>query len=235
MVATVGRVILNYAGRQLTPTSPSLWGLSLPLIISFPLEKWVLVDDVWKLFFVLYCSVLKKIIQHLEMRQEITVCLQCSKKHCGAGPPQKYWFSKGSVLLFDLSLALDLGSGSVNLDALSNWSIANALWKRKIEGISCLGERITSKFIAYGPVGWWTNCSHLPGDGGTSQDKELLVLKPGLSWANRGYCLSDLQDISQFASWRDHLLLVCCLSLAGNTLVSPIDLWTSFLILLFCH
>lgn len=75
--------------------------------------------------------------------------------------------------MFDLSLALDRGSGSTNLDALLDWSTANAFWKQKIEGISCLVERITLKFIAYGPVAWVTNCSHLPGDEGLPRTKNF--------------------------------------------------------------
>lgn len=45
------------------------------------------------------------------------------------------------MLSFDLLLALDLSSGSVKLDVLLDWSIANAFCKLKMKKI-CLVERV---------------------------------------------------------------------------------------------
>lgn len=112
-------------------------------------------------FLFCFSRVLRKIIQHLEIRQKITAC-QGHMKHV-TGTPQNYWFFRGSVLSFDLLLTLDLSSGSVKLDVLLDWSIANAFCKLKMKKI-CLVERVkTSELTVLCLVGWVTNYSHLPG------------------------------------------------------------------------
>lgn len=45
-----------------------------------------------------------------------------------------------------LTYYLLFGSGSIKLDALFVWSIANVFCKVKMKTISCLVERVTSEF-----------------------------------------------------------------------------------------
>lgn len=114
------------------------------------------------------------------MRQRISACLQCYMEHCGTGLFLRHWFS---VSLLDLLLDLDLRLHQIRWSfRLVNW---NAFCEEKMRMISGLVERIMSKFVVHCPVGWVTNCSHLPGAWGVSQDKELLVLKLGLLWGKQ--------------------------------------------------
>lgn len=67
---------------------------------------------------------LRKIIQHLEIRQKDNCMFSrsygtLSNRH----PPKLLILSRGSGLLFDLLLTPDLGSGSVKWDALLGWSL----------------------------------------------------------------------------------------------------------------